>query len=952
MPKYYLYIFFFLLSLHAYAQEFNYVHFDTKQGLAGSTVYDICQDQDGFIWFGTENGLSRFDGSNFKNFTVKDGLPDNEILKLFADSKGRVWLGPFSKNIAYIYKNKIYTVDNDSTLRKVHLKSNVYIFFEDSRKNIWVCDGKLIVQITADNEVITLNDQPALKHLGNLSSMVVDHFKKDIFIMNDQDMYRWDGINLSYLKKRVYPPGEWLLNNMDPDGRTSGIYAPATVLSENRYPGSYRLHFANTVDGSYAFDTSSNKFTDHFLPGRKVSNSFIDTEQNTWFSTLGEGIYKMPSKGIKTIKPAKQNTQYEPQIYSITKFEDHIIAGMNNSKAMLVKDGQTLEPYDYSAYLSRALNSRTYNRLSTLKLLSTGDLILGFDNFLVKKSGTTSTLNFIEPIKTVCEIDKEHILVGTSRFAFKVKLNGLEIIDTIWRERCTNVFVHDQKYYIGTLTGLYEVNEDKRFKYLGDLSPFLKRRINDITADADGIIWVATNDEGVVGYQHGKIIRMINDKNGFSSNICKTLFVKDEYLWIGTNKGLNKVNLHDDKKPVIKYSVADGLPSDIINAVYIDDDLIWLGTPAGLVYFKEKDITSKSVCKLVLLGVTIADSLMPVRNDYNLSYKENSILIEYSGISFKSGKELIYHYNLEGLDSEWRETSENTIDYSSLPPGDYTFNLYAQNKYGVKSNAVQLHFSIAKPFWQRWWFYLLVLLTVATFTAIIVNHLNKKNRARIEEKRMFQNQFAILEQQALQAQMNPHFIFNCLSSIQQYILTNDRQKANQYLTDFSSLIRQTLDNSGKRTISLADEINYLDRYLQMEQMRFGDSFSFGISVHPDVQINVIQIPAMLFQPFVENALRHGIRYKKEGFGKVLLYFSVDAGVLLCSVKDNGVGRQKAAEHKSHQPIEYQSKGVELTSKRIELLNKINEYAISVQIIDLLDEQGQPSGTEVIIKIPV
>ena len=135
-------------------------------------------------------------------------------------------------------------------------------------------------------------------------------------------------------------------------------------------------------------------------------------------------------------------------------------------------------------------------------------------------------------------------------------------------------------------------------------------------------------------------------------------------------------------------------------------------------------------------------------------------------------------------------------------------------------------------------------------------------------------------------------------------------------------------------------------------MRFGDSFSFGISVHPDVQINVIQIPAMLFQPFVENALRHGIRYKQEGFGKVLLYFSVDAGVLLCSVKDNGVGRQKAAEYKSHQPIEYQSKGVELTSKRIELLNKINEYAISVQIIDLLDEQGQPSGTEVIIKIPV
>ena len=953
MVRFLIYIFFLLFSpVLAFTQSFSYVHYDTRDGLAGSTIYDMSQDKDGFIWFATENGLSRFDGTNFKNFSVKDGLPDNEVLRVYADRKGRVWLGTFSKEPSYLYNNIVHNSSNDSTLKRIKFISNILFIDEDLQGNIILGDNRLIYKISIHNEVTEMTAFPAFKKIKTFYwNVYPDYFDGGFCYNADHAVYKLAGDSLALFYKKgdtTYP--RILQSDLSRNGKQQLIYLPNTVLSSAKLKNSYKVLIANTTNGSWSIDTIHNRIDEHFLPGKIVSACLIDQEGNTWFATFGEGIFKMPSREIQIINKENEVADIEKEVYTVISNGDDIIAGMGDSKAMVIHNKELKRILDFKDYLKFAVNSRTNNRLYATERLSSGALIFGFDNFLVKSEAGKYTFNYMQPVKSVAAFDSGHILVATRDYSYKLRIGDLAIIDTIWRERCTDLFSLNNRIYIGTLQGLYELQPGGSQRYLGEIHHALQRRINDIKATADGTILVATNDEGLVAYKEGKLKFVLNDANGLSSNICKTIFVKGTDLWVGTNKGINKIDLSNPAHPVTRFTVSDGLPSDNIHSLYIDDSTIWAATPAGLVFFNEKKITAKSICNLELLSVTVTDKKQPIQESYKLSYRDNNIDFEFAGISFKSGSEIKYYYILKGLDKDWNQTTDHSIHYQSLPPGDYEFQLYAKNKYSVMSRTIVIRFSISTPFWKTWWFYLIIISTVILITVFFVTRRNKKNRARIAEKRMFQNQFAILEQQALQAQMNPHFIFNCLSSIQQYILTNDRQKANQYLTDFSSLIRQTLDNSGKRTISLADEIKYLERYLQMEKMRFGDSFSYEIVVHPDVQIHAIQIPAMLLQPFVENALRHGIRYKHEGFGKVNLHFSMDHGTLICSVKDNGVGRQIAAEQKSRQHIEYQSKGVELTTKRIELLNKINEHSISVQIIDLHDHDGLPTGTEVIIKI--
>jgi len=540
--------------------------------------------------------------------------------------------------------------------------------------------------------------------------------------------------------------------------------------------------------------------------------------------------------------------------------------------------------------------------------------------------------------------------VGTSGHVFKIRLRDLRITDTIWRERSTKVFYHNGHYYIGTTNGLYAVQEGKAPVNLGQLHPALKRRITDIKRAGDSTLWISTSDQGIVALQNNRVVATITDSIGLSSNICKTLFIHRQYLWAGTNKGLNKIDISRKDFPILKYSISDGLPSDNINAVYVEDSMVYIGSPAGLTYFNEKNISTSSVCLLRLQRVEVAGKEKDTAGFYQLPHQENNIRFTYVGISFKSGGDIMYYYKLSGLDHDWNQTRQTTLEYPALPPGKYELQLYAVNKFGVQSETLKLKFFIATPFWKSLWFYLMLLLSAVLLTGWLVQRSNKKYQKKLEETNRYQKQFAALEQQALQSQMNPHFIFNCLNSIQQYILTNEREKANEYLTGFASLIRQTLDISAQKMITVVDEASYLEKYLQMERMRFGDSFTYSVIIDPEVKADEEQLPALLLQPYVENSIRHGLRYKTEGIGKVDIRFSFVDGNLCCRIQDNGIGRAKAAEFKSRQHIEYQSKGMSLTSKRISLLNTIAENKITVTITDLRQPDGQAAGTLVEIKL--
>lgn len=946
----YFVFFIFIAVSGAIAQDFNYVHYDTRDGLAGSTVYDMCQDKEGFIWFATENGLSRYDGSHFKNYTVKDGLPDNEVLRVFADSKGRVWIGSFAKQICYYFQGKIYNKANTTLLAKIDFGGALLNIWEDGKGGIMLGDRQIIYQISVDNtvsEVINNHKRNAL-----IKRYAVDLDAEDNFIINDGDSaFKFKNGKLHFQYKISAVVSDRFFSVKRPSGGAAiFLESPDTRITQTF--SHINTVYVSTVNGSWSIDTLHNKLDIHFLPGKRVSRTINDNEGNIWFSTMGEGVYKLSSIETRTIAFAKAGATDNSEIFSLTGSGNQVVGGLGFSKAVLVDKNLPPKILDYAAFTGYSSNNLSTNRLFCSKTLSTGDVVLGFDAYLVKvgNDGKPLVSNKLVAIKSVDEIDGEHILVGMYSHAYKVRSDNLAIVDTIWSGRCTKVLFNKGKYYIGTINGLYEVAEDKTYKYLGDIHPSLKRRIADMKVAADGALWIATNDAGLLAYKEGKILPTLKDSNGLSSNICKSLYLEHDFLWVGTNKGLNRIDVKSEGYPMVKYSSSDGLPSDIINALYVQDSTVWVGTPAGLTYFNEKKISHTSLCKLRMLSVSVSGKQLSPDTIHSFSYKNNNIRFEYVAISFKSAGDIVYHYKLSGLDTGWQQTRETVLDYPSLPAGDYHFQLYAVNKFGVKSSAEDFVFTVAAPFWGRWWFYVLVLLATITFTGLLVNSKNKSIQQRLEEKNSFQKQFAALEQQALQAQMNPHFIFNCLNSIQQYILTNDKEKANEYLTGFATLIRQTLDNSGKKSVTISEEVRYLSSYLEMEMLRFGDSFSWQIKVDESVVSEFTWIPALLLQPYVENALRHGIRYKEQD-GKVEINFSIQKEMLVCVVEDNGIGRKKAGEMKGKQHIEYQSKGMTLTEKRIKLLNKAGEQQITVLVEDLQDTAGNDIGTRVTVSVP-
>jgi LytS/YehU family sensor histidine kinase len=219
-----------------------------------------------------------------------------------------------------------------------------------------------------------------------------------------------------------------------------------------------------------------------------------------------------------------------------------------------------------------------------------------------------------------------------------------------------------------------------------------------------------------------------------------------------------------------------------------------------------------------------------------------------------------------------------------------------------------------------------------------------------QNKSATQNRINELEQLALRSQMNPHFIFNCLNSIQNFLLQNNFEKTNEYLTSFAHLIRQTLDNSSRSTISIESESRYLSSYLELESMRFGHSFIYDIEVDPAIDPDNTFIPTMILQPYVENSIRHGLRYRQDGVKSVRVIFRKRGNTLVCIVEDNGIGRKKAAELKSFMHVEYQSKGMTLTAERIAALNRRQDIPITVDVIDM-EEDGNATGTQVIVRFP-
>jgi hypothetical protein len=706
--------------------------------------------------------------------------------------------------------------------------------------------------------------------------------------------------------------------------------------------------FISTVGGAFQIDSATLKIKEIFLPDKGVTNAITDFEQVNWFSTLGDGVFKLPSKYALTYT-LFDGVNSGNEVFSISSKGDSILTGHGGSTLVVWNKNGKKSVHTFEKYLPVVENSRSTNRLKAIYPLSNGKWLLGFDAFLILWDGAVRNLIPLTATKTIALTGDSIALIATGQRAISVDLKKFEIKENIWQARTTCAMPWNGSNYIGTLNGLYRVNSANESVFMGNIHPSLQRRIVGIS-ETKNSIWVATSDSGLVEINSSGIVRALSEKDGLSSNICRSLVIKDSIMLVGTNKGLNRVDIGSNDLSIIIYNSFNLLPSNAVSSLFLNDNQIFVGSPSGLTVFQESNINSASFCNIEINTIRSTDSLWKYGDVVVLPYNANKLEINYSGISMKSAGDIDFYYKLEGLETEWNQTNKTDIVYNGLPPGNYTFKIYAINRFGAKSRYLKIEIEVRAPFWKSSWFLFFLLLLLSSSSILFLSYRNRQQRKKNAAENLIQKQLATLEQKALQAQMNPHFIFNSLNSIQQYVLTNNVEDANRFLTIFAGLIRETMENSTSGKISLNKDIAYLEKYLALEKMRFGNSFNYQIKIEGIEEIDMIEIPFMLLQPYVENAVRHGVRYLKYGEGLIELIFEKNGDVISCRIRDNGMGREASSKIKSKQHIEYQSRGMELTQRRTDILNKLEADKIDIHIVDIIDSKGSIAGTEVIITI--
>ncbi|MES2519744.1 MAG: histidine kinase, partial [Bacteroidota bacterium] len=431
-------------------------------------------------------------------------------------------------------------------------------------------------------------------------------------------------------------------------------------------------------------------------------------------------------------------------------------------------------------------------------------------------------------------------------------------------------------------------------------------------------------------------------------------------LFVSTNEGIFVLTIasngNDFTYKIQRISLAQGLPTLEVNCTVVRDGELFVGTSKGLATLPIETINNtpkeKNNIPLIIKNIKINRQDTTLYSLYNLNYRQNNLDIEFVALSFKSDKNIRYNYKMlssnDNSDTTWHPVQDLHKEFSLLSPGRYEFSLQAFDIDGTPSKPLKpIVFIINPPFWETLWFKTLIGLFASSLIILYFLIRTKNIKKKEEEKTETNKRFAELELQALQAQMNPHFVFNALSAIQNFILNNDTNEATDYLSRFSKLMRLFLESSRNKYISLHDEKMLLEYYIQLEQLRFKDKFTSTITLEDGVGLDT-EIPSLLLQPFVENAINHGLVYKNNNEGYLNINFKREENKLICTVEDNGIGRVMAADIKSKSLKPYKSRGTEITEERLRSLELIENTKIEINILDKIDENKIPTGTKVII----
>lgn len=988
------------LILNVSAQQFDFRNYSVGEGLAQSQVYALLESSRGYIWMGTRGGgLSRFDGLRFRNYSVRDGLLNNYIQCLYEDAKGNIWIGTdvgLSKFNGEDFEN--FNLGFEVRCILAH-NGNVLL---GTDKGIFIFNGKeAVMYATGDGDfsvpVNCLLEQDKFLWVATNAGLyrIAD---KEV----GKRFTRQDGLNSNLIQSLALDS----VNNLWIGTYGGGLNIMSIgglidIDAEDKLKGKiiFSIHSSEddiwlaTYDaGVCHFNTKDSTFT-YLEEGDGLANNHVrsitgDDWGNMWFGTSGGGASKF--YGQQFVHYSRIQGLPHGAVYSVAEDSDGKIWLGTSDEGLACYDGDKFTVFGPDSGFKKVKVKEIFEDKGCNLWLGTegsglakfdGDTFLFFNNF----NGLSGNW-----IRDVIEDENGNILVATAGggitkmipdkkskrgydFEYYVTANGLPES----RINCLLLGKNNTIWFGTSNSGFGYIRGDS-IKNVTTQDGLVNNAIRSMAKTGSNTIWLGTAN-GISRYNPNSDTAKFTNyttKDGlYSNNIYLLQTDREGNIWAGSESGVDKLTL-DEVGNIIDvrhYGKSEGFAGveTCQNASYMDHKGgLWFGTVNGLTRYNSASDTRNEIPPLTringislfyeALGVTSygdkVDTWGMLKGKLVLPYDQNHLSFDFTGINHRNPEKVFYQWKLEGFEEEWSPlTEKNSATYSNLPPGKYAFYLRSCNEDMVCANCNDIvEFIIEPPMWETLWFKIggvgVAMLIIASIIKIRVDQVRRKTEQ--ERRRLtMERDLLELEQKALRLQMNPHFIFNALNSIQSLIVKKDEQTARYFLAKFSKLMRGILENSREERITIEQEVKTLDNYLALEKFSRGDSFDYQITLSEDIEIEEETIPPMMIQPFVENAIVHGIAHKEEG-GKVEVLFEKDGNYLKCTITDNGIGREQASQLKSQQEEQHKSTALAVTQERLDILHAQKNGRKGLEVLDLKDEQGNAVGTKVIVVIPL
>lgn len=882
--------------------QYKFSHFTTDDGLPTNSIYSISEDKSGNLVLGTDNGLTFFNGNDFKTLNVKDGLINPYIVAVFTDLKGVVWLINYNGKLQKFENNKISSTSifTNQTNAFLNTKDNLYLYTMQNRYsnktyyyncitkynwNLEKPEGNVFKSsriappiLVQDNEEIKLEANfliyknkkvPVPKDVSFLHKVIFR--KNDVCLLDENYLFISDfkgeiiqKIKLpNSLSENIIYKYDFVVdkqNNCWLNLQNKGLF----ILKNNKWIAINENLELNATDN--------------------INFLFCDSKGKMWIATNEKGLFCIANTAISYYQFPNENNFFNgfaiaadtKSLFVSSKF---CLYDYKNEVLNLLKKSNSeikIDTYNSVPIFYLAMQQSTKWDSNLKMLLVQGRQLLKYD------LGISYSLN------------------GTN--SISINKNKKQINSNI-KEKIKNVVFYKNDYYFNNSEKItIRTFDQNKFVIKRVLKLNSKGYIQDFAFVKD-TMWIATEGK-VYKTFHEKVVDSISMINGTKVENVNKIKVSNDVVFLCSNSGLFIVK-NRKNRVVNKYNL---LPNNEVYNVALFDNELLVATKDGLAKIATSLIfaaTEKPKLDLYYKEIIATKIVSPS--------KQELIKIELRIQNFNSVKNQIIQFKIDDLN--WVTTQNKFLNFQSLSYGNHALSVRVKD---VNSSWTTKTISIQKeyPFYLKWWFILIANLVVLAIIFLVYQHQIKKIKAKKQLEIDANNRVAELRQSALSAMMNPHFVFNSLNAIQYFVNSNQKEKSSEHLGKLSRLVRLFLSQASEPFISLEDEINRLKLYVELEQTRF-ENFDFIVTIDSEIDKKNSKIPNMIVQPFIENAILHGVSHLKEKDGKIDLNFNLRNDVLMIEVIDNGFGiTSNKLKNDTHI-----SKGISIITERIEILQQ-------------------------------